>query len=63
MDAMKLGYISYRISTREVLIYRMRVKINERRNGSPVIYFQILWGFCHYTTDAFKIIAENQHPS
>ena len=31
-------------------IYRMRVKINERRNGSPVIYFQIRWGFYQSTT-------------
>ena len=40
----------------------MRVKINERRNGSPVIYFQIRWGFLS-VHNAFKVIRESQRPS
>ena len=43
-------------------IYRMHVKITERRNGSPVIYFQIRWGFLS-VHNAFKVIRESQRPS
>ena len=35
--------------------HRMRVNINERPNGSPVIYFQIRWGFLS-VHNAFKVL-------